>query len=878
MKLTEIRIRQFKVFRSGLDITDLESGITIFHGPNESGKSTLAQAIRTAFFERHGSTTLSELQPWGDSSAAPEVSLKFEFDGRKHHLIKRFVRQRRCDLNVDGELLSKDEAEHYLARLMGFSMPGRGASRPEHWGVPGLLWIEQGAGHELQAPVAYAKDHLQGTLNDAMGHVASSDGDRVLQEVADQLDQLLTRGGAPRLDYRKAIEEKQRLGDELASLDDKIQAYQHDVDELASLHVQHEREASEQPWRQMRQQEQQAREQLAHVNVMRTEQQREHNALDVCKQTQVLLQQQLETFSQQARNVRTRELELARERERHQGLTDQTAVLQQALDAASKAYGQARDALTLSRQAQQRHDKEKQLVQGRADLRRLDEHQEQAKTLQDQLEADQARAIDLRVDPELLNQLRTLHDAMQSLEIRQRAIATRLEFDLDAGQHVSLDGAAISGQSVHLLLTNTLLSIPGVGDVRITPGGDDVSSLARERERLNESWASCLQALRVASLEQAQQRAAEHTDVMARIRQHQAVLTLHAPDGIAALKRQHADVTARLDVLQREYDDLPLPTGSDVDDLAMAQVAEQTAERNLKESEAQLQTHRVATATAQAELDAAQREYQRAYDTLHDAERAASEQQTLQRLHQERTSETLLSQRIAQLQVQIDAVHPDILEQDIVRYSQSAARSQDAFAERERTIRELKGRLQALGAQALEERRHALAGQHAVISRRVDEFAANAAALTLLHTMLQEKRQALTRQLHEPLKQRLMHYLKVLFNAADDVEIMLGDDLMPRTLTRHNTRADLQALSFGAREQMGLISRLAYADLLKEAGQPTLLMLDDALLHSDDSRLAHMKRILFDAAQRHQIFLFTCHPEKWRDMGVTPRAIRDLLI
>jgi hypothetical protein len=32
---------------------------------------------------------------------------------------------------------------------------------------------------------------------------------------------------------------------------------------------------------------------------------------------------------------------------------------------------------------------------------------------------------------------------------------------------------------------------------------------------------------------------------------------------------------------------------------------------------------------------------------------------------------------------------------------------------------------------------------------------------------------------------------------------------------------------------MGVISRLAYADLLKEAGRPTLIILDDALVHSD---------------------------------------------
>jgi len=45
-------------------------------------------------------------------------------------------------------------------------------------------------------------------------------------------------------------------------------------------------------------------------------------------------------------------------------------------------------------------------------------------------------------------------------------------------------------------------------------------------------------------------------------------------------------------------------------------------------------------------------------------------------------------------------------------------------------------------------------------------------------------------------------------------------------------------MRFGAREQMGVISRVAYADLLKEAGRPTLIMLDDAHVHSDDERLA----------------------------------------
>ena len=75
---------------------------------------------------------------------------------------------------------------------------------------------------------------------------------------------------------------------------------------------------------------------------------------------------------------------------------------------------------------------------------------------------------------------------------------------------------------------------------------------------------------------------------------------------------------------------------------------------------------------------------------------------------------------------------------------------------------------------------------------------------------------------------------------------------------------------------MGVISRLAYADLLREAGRPTLIILDDALVHSDAERLAQMKRVLFDAAARHQILLFTCHPENWRDLGVSARSLETL--
>jgi uncharacterized protein YhaN len=50
----------------------------------------------------------------------------------------------------------------------------------------------------------------------------------------------------------------------------------------------------------------------------------------------------------------------------------------------------------------------------------------------------------------------------------------------------------------------------------------------------------------------------------------------------------------------------------------------------------------------------------------------------------------------------------------------------------------------------------------------------------------------------------------------------------------------------------------------KPAGQ---LVLDDALVHSDAARLEKMKQAVHRAAQRHQVLLFTCHPQLWSDVG-----------
>ncbi len=69
-----------------------------------------------------------------------------------------------------------------------------------------------------------------------------------------------------------------------------------------------------------------------------------------------------------------------------------------------------------------------------------------------------------------------------------------------------------------------------------------------------------------------------------------------------------------------------------------------------------------------------------------------------------------------------------------------------------------------------------------------------------------------------------------------------------------------------------MLTRLAFADLLLDKGEPVSLILDDPLVYSDDARLEIMTDILTRAAERMQVILLTCRERAFRHVGGTRRC------
>jgi len=871
MKLTRIHLSQFRKFRTAVELRDLAPGLNLFTGANEAGKSTIVQALRAAFFERHRSSAVEDFRPLGDSHAAPSVTLEFTVGGVQYHLFKQFLLRPRCTLTFAQRQLDGEEAEDALGSLLGYQYASRGRSKAEHWGIPGLLWIQQGHAPALDSAISHAVAHLRAALGDASAHQAQAS--QLVQVVAQERNALLTlKNGEPRGIYAQAQARVRELEAEYQQTCAAQAEYRALVDRFAELKAAHARDAAEQPWQEIRAQEQCAQQQLAQAQRLhdalldcRTRRQQLHDAIG-------LLQTQVQQGENQVKNLEQRRALLVQTQQAWDEASAEEK-RQQARHAQAQAAHQQAQNTWLHCQAWAQQEAQQQQVQACAkQLADAKQQLIQAEKAHQTLQTLQIQWAGLRVDTQDVSRLRALERERRELGIRLQAQATHLRFDLKDGASLTLDGQALHGMGARQLTSQATLHIPGAGILQIQPGGQGLEDLQQQQALLDTRWQTLLSKLGEHSLEAVETRQAQAQACQTDIALQERTLQLHAPQGIDALRRSIAALQAQQDALATH------PTGQVTQpavSLSQAQVQAQAAQTALDVA-------RDARHQAQLTLGAAKVAYARAAEELDRAQtvmmHATSQEKYQAQLIDAQSELAQVNVQINTLEAQIAQVRPDILEQDVTRYRSSADQLQRAYQQRHETLLRLETELHTVGAHGLDARAADQALRLGQARRHAEELARRARAWDHLLRVLHEKERAATQTLQAPLQAALRHYLDLLF---PDAELSLTTQLVPDALRRTDSNGQrlewLDALSHGAREQLGIIGRLAYADLLRQAGRPTLIVLDDALVHTDTLRLAHMKRMLFDAATRHQVLLFSCHETLWRDMGIVPRDIGTLV-
>lgn len=281
-------------------------------------------------------------------------------------------------------------------------------------------------------------------------------------------------------------------------------------------------------------------------------------------------------------------------------------------------------------------------------------------------------------------------------------------------------------------------------------------------------------------------------------------------------------------------------------------VAEEAAKR-LAERETRLTVLRDKLATAQSELASARERL--------DSQRAASSDDELAvRAEQQAEEARRAAALVAELTDELAATAPDTVAAalgEAVRRADALSVAHDEVAE---ALREVNTQLKVYGTEgrkgklddAETEREHAVA-EHARVQRR-------ARAAELLRSVISRHRDATRLRYVDPFRGEVERLGRMVFGDSFEVEVDSALRISRRTLAGRTVPYD--SLSGGAKEQLGIVARLAGAALVaKEDSVPVVI--DDALGFTDADRLVKMGAVFNAVGGDGQVIVLTCSPDRY---------------
>jgi len=132
-------------------------------------------------------------------------------------------------------------------------------------------------------------------------------------------------------------------------------------------------------------------------------------------------------------------------------------------------------------------------------------------------------------------------------------------------------------------------------------------------------------------------------------------------------------------------------------------------------------------------------------------------------------------------------------------------------------------------------------------------------ALKLLLKLIKEEKEKAHQEIFKPLQERVILSLNRLIpdRYRLDLDNNLEFGISARTQTGDFQEHINDFLSYGTREQLSFLLRLAIAEQLSQK-EPQLMILDDSFVNTDTTRLPHLLEMIDESSKEIQFLIFTC--------------------
>jgi len=870
MRLLAIHLRHYRgIADRRIEFPD--TGVTVVEGPNETGKSSLAEALDLVLSEFDS----TKKQRWlavkpVNVDAAPEIEVEVSTGPYRFTYFKRFFKKPETRLTVHSpkpEQLAGREAHERVEKILEETIDGH---------LFRALRVQQGAGIDQPGSLVQSPSLVQ-ALDATAGEDPTGDKELDLFElVHTEYARYWTERGQQRKAIKLAYEAEEQAAAGVHDLEQDLARLESDIERLESLErsiVGSEKERGD-----------------AESNVACWEQKlkaladhkSELNARELAYKTSTLQA----SGARRELRVRTDLVERVRQARREKGQLE------------ARATGEEPELLAAKRRADEQQTRLKAAVDRIKDAERLSDLRDHdmkfrdsehnlgqfekrhgrietaekqraaARETLDSIKVDDAALAELREGAIELERARALLDA-NSPRIKVHALGA-IEADLD-GDRVCLE----EGGTIHRAVAGeTVLSIPGAVEITVT-AGTSVEELVQRRDQARQKLERRLAEAGAATVADAEAQNERRKEAR-RIRTESEEAIADALDDLSydklreKLERTRNRVEHYLESRSQEPAIAP-----DFDSAWKAKIDArgglEEARREAEEAEAGFTVVNEAWQQRQQALAETRLRVRLAAESLHreqaklETARAEAPDGGLEdrtRVAEQRLREAESAYATARREYESREPGRATELRDNARRAAAGAQTRLDDAREQRHT--LAGRLEAHGEDGLFERLEEARTRHRHTRRARRGLERRAAAAGKLYETMRDAREREQRTYVLPLRDGIMDLGKLVFGESFSVE--LDEELKVEQRTLDGITLPYSSLSMGAQEQIGLLSRVACAMVIdREQGVP--LIFDDTLGYADPDRLEGMGAMLSKAGEKTQIILLTCTPDRFRHVG-----------
>ena len=863
MKISALRLYNVKQFAErGIAIESIGDGVNVLCAANEAGKSTSFEALHALFFQPHTGTPkdVQRLRPYSGGSPYIEADITTE-DGA-FRLAKQYYSGRLARVSdlATGRLLAQaDEAENLISDLV------TGGST----GPAGLLWVRQGiTGLEKrsQRDEDNEKQIRAGLLESVQGEVEAITGGRRMADImaicSEELSSLVTGGGRVKTGghYAQAIvkrdqlaEEERRLGEQVHLFRDALARKATATKRLEELNDPEEREHR------------------------KTAVERAQTTLDKAKRETETFQaavaahalaaeyvntakEQLETYSDAEATALELEASLTSAEHTRQQARNRKAEILQAIEAAEVE----RDAAEAAEQeALERLGRAEAAARALADATQIEalEHRlHEAEEVRRKLEEGEAKLTLLDVPASAVEELQALDVDIAKLRATATAMRPTVQAIYEAGAHSALllDDEPLEGEEERSYEGRAKLSVPGIGVVTLRSGhadSDDGKLAQAEHAR-----GTILASIGVPDLAAAMKRQADAQSTRIEVEGLQQQLNISTPNGITELRGEIARRRETLEGITATDDDPAIVREA----LVVVRERRAVARQSLQEVQSRRSAAEDDYVAAEANIAGLQAELKQIDNRLGAKETRSAQKAALM------DNLRLRSVDLEEKQSHVEALRSNSIDLASAEAAFDRVKSVEVAADKEagklrEEIAGLNGQIRTEADDAIEEEWREAQEALTTASARVSAFEKEVQVLQRLQTALMDARSAARDIYLKPVMEELTPLLKLLF---EDVTISFDEQtLLPQTIQRNGLAEDVERLSGGMREQLSILTRLAFARLLARDDRRAPVILDDALVYSDDDRIERMFDALHRQSRDLQIIVFSCRQRAFAKLG-----------